>query len=401
MNVLFITSTFPRSDTDNEVPWLSRLIVELKKKGIVPVVFAPAYQGLSSQIYHDIPVIRFRYAPKFFEILTHEEGAVFKLGEHPWLSVISLFYLCFGLIALLGLRQRRFDVIHVHWPFPNGVFGVLAKRLFRAKLILTFHGAEFSLLRRVPWGASMVRFILKESDCVVANSSYTKKMIQQIEPVNVHVIPFSSAVKAPKTTSSSHPTKIFNVLFVGRFIDRKGISFLIQAAEILKKIKIPVAFDIVGNGPLSAEIQKHIRRLGLVSDVKLHEEIDNVTLPKFYRNCDVFVLPAIVDRWGDTEGLGVVLIEAMSFGKPIVASRVGGIPSVVKNNKNGLLVPQKNPQAIAAAIEKLFRNPKLTKRLGENGLSYARKYYNWETIIDKTIRLYRLEETAEERIAPL
>lgn len=391
-NVLLITSTFPGGPHDNQVPWLALLLRQLKKKGINFTVYAPSYRGLGSHNYYSIPVIRFRYAPVPFEILTHGEGAVFKLRQKPWLFVVSFFYLIFGIIGIIRMYSRsKFDIVHVHWPFPNGIFGIIAKKLFHAKLVLTFHGAEFSLLRRLPLGAKILKFILRNSDKVIANSSFTKKMIQSIEPVEVSVIPFSSAVAVGKIQNTrTHPPKNkYKVLFIGRLIERKGISFLIDAADILRKKNIPVFLDIVGNGPLDSQIKRHIGRLKLNNFVKLHQGVSETSLSQFYENCDVFVLPAIIDKWGDTEGLGVVLIEAMSFGKPVVASNVGGIPGIVKHNENGLLVEEKNPQVLANALQTFFDQPTLRKKFGEKGLVYVEKYYNWKNIINNTITLYR------------
>lgn len=393
MNVLLITSTFPQSPHDNQVPWLAMLVRQLKKKGIKPTVYAPSYHGLKSHSYYSIPVIRFRYAPVHFEILTHKEGAVFKLRQKPWLFIVSFFYLIFGAYGIMHLRHRfKFDIVHVHWPFPNGLFGIIAKKLFHAKLVLTFHGAEFSLLRRVPLGTTILRFILRNSDKVVANSLFTKKLIQAIGPVKVSVIPFSSAVTIGKTQnieSSEISQNVYRILFVGRFIERKGIPFLIDAIDILHKKNTPVFCDIVGNGPLDNQIEEQIMRLNLDNYIKIHKGIDEANLSQFYRRCDVFVLPSIVDKWYDTEGLGVVLIEAMNFGKPVVASRVGGIPDVVKHNINGLLVVEKNSQSLANALEALYQKPKLRKQLGIQGQKYVNKHYNWKTILDKTIKLYK------------
>lgn len=392
MNVLFLTSTFPRSEKDNQVAWLAVLVRQLKKKGIYPTIYAPSYQGIRSHKYYSIPVVRFRYAPKPFEILTHGEGAVFKLRQKPWLFIVAFFYLIFGIVGIIQMRNRlKFDVIHVQWPFPNGIFGIVAKRLFHAKLIFTFHGAEFSLMNRVPFGKQAMRILLKDCDKVVANSSFTKKMIQAIKSTDVSIIPFSSAVTVKKSqVTLQHFSKgLFKILFVGRFIERKGIPYLIDAIHILRQKKIPVEFDIVGNGPLSKKLKKQIKALNLGKSVKIHENVDEAHLSKFYKSTDVFVLPAIIDQWNDTEGLGVVLIEAMSFGKPIVASKVGGIPDVVKHNKNGLLVKEKNPQALADALQMLFDQPLIRKKLGTNGLAYVKKCYNWKNIIDETIKLYK------------
>lgn len=392
MNVLIITSTFPRSTGDTQVPWLAKLARELKKRGVIPSIYAPSYQGLGSHMYHSIPVIRFRYAPAVFEILTHEEGAVFKLRDKPWLFIVAFLYLLFGIIAIIRMYPKhKFDVIHVHWPFPNGIFGIVAKKLFHAKLILTFHGAEFSLLRRVPSGRTILGFILKYADTVVANSSFTKRMIQQVLSKSVITIPFSSAVSVTKIEKKTKqlPKGIFRVLFVGRFIERKGISFLIDAIHYLHGKDVPVMLDIVGNGPLAGQIRKQIRQYSASSFITVHERISEAKLPNLYQNCDVFVLPAIIDRWGDTEGLGVVLIEAMSFGKPVVASRVGGIPDIVKHNITGLLVEEKNPKALSDALQIIYQKPLFRKRLGAYGLEYVKKHYNWDLILDKTIQMYK------------
>ncbi|MDP2638339.1 MAG: glycosyltransferase family 4 protein [Candidatus Levybacteria bacterium] len=392
MNVLLITSTFPHGPHDNQVPWLSLLLRQLKEKGVNPVVYAPSYRGSVSHTYHSIPVVRFRYAPKFLEILTHGEGAVFKLRQKPWLFIVSFLYLFFGIIEIMRMhRKYKFDVVHVHWPFPQGLFGIIAKKLFHAKLVLTFHGAEFSLMRRLPFGTAILKTILRNSDKVVANSSFTKKLIQEIEPIDVSIIPFSSAVIVDKIKEKEKhfSDKKYKILFIGRLIERKGVSFLVDAVKILRRKNIPVLLDIVGNGPLHGAIKDHVDRLGLNDYIKLHQGVNEENLSKFYKNCDVFVLPAIIDKWGDTEGLGVVLIEAMSFGKPVVASNVGGISNVVKNNENGFLVEEKNPQALAGALQTLFDQPTLSRKFGVNGLSYVKKCYNWKNIIDKTIALYR------------
>lgn len=392
MNVLFITSTFPRSVEDNEVPWLASFIRRLMPKGIHPVVYAPSFHALGSHVYHSIPVIRFRYAPDIFEILTHEEGAVMKLREKPWLYIVSIFYIVFGILGIIRLRNHKtFDVIHVHWPFPNGIFGIVAKWLFGAKLVLTFHGAEFTLLKRVPLGPSILRYILTCADTIISNSSYTKSMIQKIGSHDVHVVPFASSVPAIRNSVTSMPThrKTFRILFVGRLIERKGVFYLVDALYRLRRRNIPAVLDIVGSGPLRNNIEEDIQRVHLKEVVVVHGDVDRKKLVLLYQRCDVFVLPAIVDRWHDTEGLGVVLLEAMSFGKPVVASRVGGIPSIIKDGFNGFLVDEKDPDAIAQVLQKLYMAPRLMYMLGRNGMAYVKNHYNWNTVIQTTLNLYQ------------
>ncbi|MDH5683538.1 MAG: glycosyltransferase family 4 protein, partial [candidate division WOR-3 bacterium] len=109
---------------------------------------------------------------------------------------------------------------------------------------------------------------------------------------------------------------------------------------------------------------------------------------EFYRNCDVFVLPAIVDSKGDTEGLGVVLLEAMSYKKPVIGTNLGGIIDIIKDGKTGLLVEEKNPELLAQAISRILGNESFAQQLAENGYNYARGQYGWDVIISRLIKLY-------------
>ena len=130
--------------------------------------------------------------------------------------------------------------------------------------------------------------------------------------------------------------------------------------------------------------------LGLAADIIFYDVVPNEQLEQLYAMADLFVLPAIVDDRGDTEGLGVVLVEALSFKTPVVASNVGGIPDVIINNQTGLLVPEKDPQALAEAAMTILRDAKLAAQLAENGLEHATSYFNWERITDQLSAVYNV-----------
>ena len=123
--------------------------------------------------------------------------------------------------------------------------------------------------------------------------------------------------------------------------------------------------------------------------VTLYGKVSESKLKALYLASDIFILPAIIDRWGDTEGLGVVLLEAMSVGKPVIASRVGGITDIVKHNETGYLVDEKNSEVLAQAIVKVLRNKKLSKRLATGGQKFVREKFSWKKIIEKTLEIYR------------
>lgn len=389
--VLFITSTFPLNEKDSQAPWMAEFVRRMSS-GTKIDVFAPSHEGSKNSKYCDIDVFRFRYAPSFLEILTSKEGAVFKLRAKPWLFIVAFFYIIFGLIAVIKqVKKYRYNVIHVNWPFPQGIFGLVAKWISHTPLILTFYGAEFTLINQVPLGKMILKYILKNSNHVIAISNFTKRKILELQSdITVSVIPFTSSLTvADETKEKVEKNDGENrILFVGRLIERKGISYLIDAMKYVLPVVGKVRLDIVGGGPLMSLLNKKIIEKKLDKFVFLHGKVNEEELKKFYNLCTVFVLPAIIDRWGDTEGLGVVLLEAMNFGKSVVASNVGGIPDIVKDNVNGLLVPEKDPKKLGEAIIKLLTDEKLRNNLASNSRTTVRNDFSWEKIIASTKKLY-------------
>ena len=266
----------------------------------------------------------------------------------------------------------------------------MAKWVSRGKLVFTFYGAEFALINKIPFGKLIMSFILKRADKVIAISEYTKKKVQQIAKVRIAVIPFTSGIQilTRKSEIRSKVTKDKRVLFVGRLIERKGVAYLIDAVpEVIKSVGAKV--DIVGDGPLLDQLKDQVRRKKLTGVVTIHGRVSEAKLKELYLISDVFVLPAITDRWGDTEGLGVVLLEAMSIGKPVVATNVGGITDIVKHNKTGYLVSEKNSLALAGVLVKVLGDNKLARRLGASGQRFVKESFSWEMIIEKTLNIYQ------------
>lgn len=394
MNILLITSTFPTSSDDSQVGWLGDMVRNIRDAGHSVDIFAPSYGGIPQADFLGIPVFRFRYAPARWEILTHGEGAVFKLREKPWLLLFVFLYMAGGLFGIVRKTWRsRYDLIHVQWPFPQGVFGVVAKFFSHGRLLFSVYGAEFTLAKRIPAGNSLFATLLGFADRITAISTFTKKQIQDLRPVSVDIIPFGATVQSVNVSSHREPIREKNnkrVLFVGRLIDRKGVEYLIRAISMVQKKK-RVQLDIVGNGSLYTHLFSLVKDLHIDDSVRFYRQISRKQLAALYDACDVFVLPSIADRWGDTEGLGVVLIEALLFRKPVIASRVGGIIDIIKHEKTGLLVPEKNSAALADAIVRVLADQKGSRLMGERGYRYVSAAYDWNRIMKKLLKMYEEE----------
>ncbi len=380
LKILVIGSTYPRGESDYAVPWMREAHTQLTSRGHDVTVLAPSYKGLKDHQVDGVPVKRFRYAFAPWERLTHEQGAPNKV-QNPLMQLLAIPYVIAGCIAAYRLsRKERFDVIHVHWPFPHEPMGRVAAWASNAPLIIMSHGAEFALARRKKWIRRLLRWALRDGDLLIANSTDTASHIRNLSGCEALVLPYGTTVhpKACKPVENRTP----RILFTGRLIQRKGVDYLLRAIpKVLETVQ--AEFIITGDGdqrPLLDELRDklqlhdHVKFLGFVTNEQLNEE---------YARCDIWVNPSVIDDRGDTEGLGVGSIEAYAHKKPVIASAVGGIPDTVLDGKTGFLVPEKDPTALADAILDLIQDPQKAKRFGKAGLDFAAKKFNWQRITDQ------------------
>lgn len=401
--VLVIGSVYPRFHEDAEVPWLRTSIAHLKKAGLDIQVLAPAYKGLKSHEIDGVKVNRFRYAPAKWEFLTHEEGAPSKMANKPWLQLLAIPYIISGFFKCIKIcRKFRPDIIHAHWPFPHAYIALGAAKLFKIPLVLNFHGAELLLIRKKKWVKPLLKFAISQAQAVFANSSFTAGKIKALRNVNVEWSPYGTTLETGTGNAEPHPVQgKFKILFVGRHIERKGIRYLIEAAKYLPRESFEIR--IVGVGDLTDELKKLAANViarnvsdeaiqggsaALPAEIIFTGKLSPEALASEYKTANVFTLPAIVDSKGDTEGLGVVLIEAMELGLPIVASNVGGIPDVVIDGETGILVPEKDPEALANAYKRLAAEPELVKHLLVGSQKRIHECFTWDGIIERQIEVY-------------
>jgi glycosyltransferase involved in cell wall biosynthesis len=386
---LVIGSVYPRFHEDAEVPWLRTSIAHLKKAGLDIQVLAPAYKGLKSHEIDGVKVNRFRYAPAKWEFLTHEEGAPSKMANKPWLQLLAIPYIISGFFKCIKIcRKFKPDIIHAHWPFPHAYIALGAAKLFKIPLVLNFHGAELLLIRKKKWVKPLLKFAIGQAQAVFANSSFTAGKIKALRNVDVEWSPYGTTLETG--TGNAEPHAIngkFKILFVGRHIERKGIRYLIEAAKYLPRDQFEIR--IVGVGDLTEQLKELAAHVsGNSAEIIFTGKLSPEALANEYKTANVFTLPAIVDSKGDTEGLGVVLIEAMELGLPIVASNVGGIPDVVIDGETGILVPEKDPEALASAYKRLAAEPELVKHLLAGAQKRIHECFTWDGIIQRQIAVY-------------
>jgi len=388
IKVLHIVTAFPRSDDeDSMTPWLIALIQELERQGVENTVLAPSYKGLGDQKVFGIDVRRYRYFFRKWEDLTHDEATPVRLARKPWYLLWVPFMLSAGRRAVKKiLKREHFDIVHIHWPIPMAFVGAPAFR--KMPTILHFYTAETSIIRRFPIIKPFFRKYIRDADEVIALTSYGAKQAQSVYNRPIKIVPygniFSEKMPSIKFPESDRPKRI---LFVGRLVERKGVEYLVRAMpKILSEIDAELI--VVGSGAILDELKSLAEKIGVGEKVHFTGLVPAEEKERYYKTCDVFVLPACIDRHGDTEGQGVVLLEALSYGKPLVASAVGGIVDLVKDERTGLLVPEKDPDALADAITRILTDKELYIKLARDGYDFALKNFSLSAVGKSVVEIY-------------
>jgi len=290
------------------------------------------------------------------------------------------------------LNAHRFDVVHVHEPLTP-VLPLAVLRHSRAVNVGTFHAYRESSAA-YHYTKPILEPFFDRLDCRIAVSAAARDMVATYFPAEYVIIPngidferFGGASVAPlERYDDGRPC----ILFVGRLEERKGFEYLLRAFERVVQ-EIPRARLLVVGGydkDDKADFVRYARKHGL-SGVRFVGWVRDDKLPHYYRSANVFCAPST-----GFESFGIVLLEAMAAGVPIVASDIAGYRSVVTDGKEGVLVPPANVSALASALIELLSSPERRQRMGLAGRETARRH-DWATVSSQVARVY--EELVERR----
>lgn len=393
-----MVTAWPRDPEDVITPWLVTLAEKQAERGHDVDVLAPSWRGLGDQRGAGHTVWRFRYAPERWERLTHEETVPDRLQRHPAYLALVPGYLAAGVAAAWRLgRKRGYDAVHVHWAVPHGLAGWAAARASRAALVTTFYGAEIRWAeRRFPPARAFLRWYCRRSRLVAISGSTRAMIAPYAEGRPVTVIPYGVPLPedgpgmSGRGTPGARPAASTppRILFVGRLVARKGVDRLLAALATIADREWRL--EIVGFGPERDPLERRAADLGISDRVDFLGRVSSDELVAAYRRAACFVLPATLDERADTEGLGVVLLEAMSYGVPVLATRMGGIVDIVEDGRTGVLVAD-DPAELARALASILEDPHRARALGSAGRASVRERFGWDSIVDRLDAVYRGE----------
>jgi len=394
--VLFLTSSYPRSHEDTASVFLRYLAEHLADRGLKIHVLAPSDTTGGTTIEGEVTVHRFQYFPFRLQALAYGSGIMSNLQRSPWLWLqVPSFVLAMAYSLLRVIGREQIDLLHAHWILPQGLLGVVAKYLRHVPVVTTVHGADAFTLRG-GLASALKRFVVMHSDAWTTNTPATSRAVDPaaITP-RVHVMPMGVdtdlfAGGDPAGLRQQLPGREFLLLFVGRLVEKKGCHSLLEALTLLAPaLRDRTTLWIVGDGEQRSQLEQTTKDLGLAQKVRFWGAISNQRLPEFYAAADLFVAPSIEAASGDTEGQGVVILEAFAGRACVLTTRVGGIEAVVRDNVTGALVPPNRPRDLALAMENLLNDPDLRARLVENAFREVKERYDWKRIAGEFESLYR------------
>jgi glycosyltransferase involved in cell wall biosynthesis len=293
-------------------------------------------------------------------------------SEFDWWAVFRLTRL---------MKKRKCRLVHFHEAHGLAVGGAAARR---AQVPLRF------ISRRVDFPVKSLRKYTRDVDAIIAISDGVRKVLLESgipEPL-IHVIP-SGIDFSPfqEVTSRDFLRREFSfapddylVGIVAALEDHKGHTYLIQASKFLKERAPKIKVVVVGTGSLRLELDKQVRELGVEDIIFFLGFREDV--PRILASLDLFVLSSHL------EGMGSSLLDAMASRLPVVATQAGGIPEVVTHKVTGLLVPPRDPEALAGAILDLYRDPQVAARYAQRGFEVVHEKFSAEAMAERVVRLY-------------
>ena len=282
--------------------------------------------------------------------------------------------LTFALSATLKGLNSDADLIHAHYAIPQGVVGALLKKIRKKPLILTVHGSDLMVLGKNPLMRLILKWVISSADHILAVSSFLKNELHELGADEARVSVVHNGVDKKQAPSGSEK----RIIFIGSLVWQKGVDILLEAYSSINELKEDVELLIVGDGPEKRKLIELSKKLEL-NDVEFKGYVEDLS-PLFTKN-SVLVLPS------RAEGFGIVILEAMAMGVPVIASRVGGIPEIIVNEENGLLFEPESVKNLRDYIIKMFEESDLRKKLAKNGLKRAGDF-TWDHAVKEIDDVY-------------
>ena len=350
MNIAIILKTFPPDVIGGMETQTKQMATELHKAG------------------HDVTVFTKRFGDHDDSDVPYEVVRVRNWQRSPFVS--DLTFLLFTLLALVR-RRKEFDVLQCMMIYPVGFLGYVVNKLTGLPYFAWIRGGDYYLMNDVSWKRWMMRRVLEDTLVLAQSPEIRGDVLADFGDLDPEIKVLGNAVSIPDETASGD-----GVLYVGRLAPKKGLEYLLEAMT-----DVDAHLTIVGDGSERDRLERRAAELDI--DVTFVGEVAPEAVDSYYRDAGVFVLPSL-----EGEGMPNVVLEAMSWGLPVVATDSGGLPTMIEDGENGFLVPMRDSEAIAERIGELLTDTEYRENMGMVAREYVRGTHSWIWLVDELETVY-------------
>jgi colanic acid/amylovoran biosynthesis glycosyltransferase len=311
---------------------------------------------------------------------------VFKFGR----KAVS-FKSVYETIVLLD-KIDECDIVHCHFG-PNGNLGAWLKDIgaITGKVVTTFHG--YDITKRIKKrGDRTYDHLFEVGDLFLPISERWKNELIKLGCEEQKTVVHRMGIDTSRFSFSPRQMRKdghVQLLTVARLVEKKGVEYGVRTvAKVLKKYP-QIEYKIAGDGPLRDDIKSLIEKLNITDKVKLLGWQRQEEIVELMKEADILLAPSVTSEDGDQEGIPVVLMEALAQGLPVLSTQHSGIPELVQDGKSGLLLPERDVEALAERLEYLVEHPEIWPEMGRAGRDYVERHYDINKLNDQLVQLYQ------------
>lgn len=397
MKILVIASTFPAHDDDPVPAFVRDQIIALKKADpeLSFAVLAPHDKRSNTKSFtrHDAyDEYRFHYFWPFGAEKLAGRGIMPALKANPLNYLLIPFLFAGEFFALLSLIQRfRPDLLYAHWFTPQAINARLAGALTGIPFVFTTHASDVDVWHKIPFfGPRIVRGNARKARAFTAVSRRSMAKLERFFEstswdklkTRSAIIPMGVDLPATTQVKPISPTER-TILFIGRLAEKKGVQYLLPAFSEVSKQASNVRLVIAGDGPMRGELEDQAKELGLTDRVTFPGFVSGDAKWNLLQAADLYVVPSIITKSGDAEGLPVSLMEGLAYGKVCIATNESGADDILTDGVDGFLIPQQDSTALANKIIQALNLSDEAVLTIQSSAQATATQFSWQTIADQ------------------
>lgn len=387
--IVMVTSSYPRFPGDTVGTFLAPIAAGLAARGHEVHVVAPWHPRVTRGPEEGgVRFHWFRYAPlRRLQIFGYAEAleADVRLRRTVWVAA-PLALAAGWLVACRVGRVRDATVMHGHWVVPGGVIAAAAAA--GRPVVVSLHGSDVYVAERHRVARIAARWVFSRAAWVTACSRDLAERARRLgaPAEQTTVVPYGVDANRFKPDEDARrrwrgalglgdETPL--VVAVGRFVRKKGFEYLLDAVAALAPRWPGLVLALAGAGDLVDELRNRAARLGIADTVRFLGLVSHAEMPSLLAAADLVVVPSVRDDAGNVDGLPNVVLEALASGTPLVATPAGGIAEIATDGETALIVPERDPAALARAMERLLAEPEARRRLGDRARTLVAREHDW------------------------